>query len=142
MPATFYSAAVLYDCDIERDHAQARFQKPGVIACIPGSKRTFRYISTLTDFKSRIQNPAKVVDIVWESAFHSVFRHVSSMQKGPVFLAGDGAHVHSPVGGRGMNLGIADACWLAWLISEVRQSIVGGVRGLDTPAAPWLERAP
>jgi 2-polyprenyl-6-methoxyphenol hydroxylase-like FAD-dependent oxidoreductase len=191
LPETFYIADIVYDRDIERDHAQARFQNPGVIACIPVSKRTFRYISTLTDFKSRIQHPAKVVDIVWESAFRAVFRHVSSMQKGPVFLAGDAAHIHSPVGGRGMNLGIEDACWLAWLISEGRQaeytslrmeavqhvlaqtkantraillknpaavwlrnslvplalkvpalrrSIIDGVRGLDTPAAPWLER--
>ena len=32
------------------------------------------------------------------------------------YLAGDAAHVHSPVGARGMNLGIEDAAWLAWLI--------------------------
>ncbi len=193
LPETFYIADIVYDRDIERDHAQARFQNPGVIACIPVSKRTFRFISTLSDFKSRIQHPANVVDIVWESAFRAVFRHVSSMQKGQVFLAGDAAHIHSPVGGRGMNLGIEDACWLAWLISEGRQEeytslrmeavehvlaqtkantraillknpiavwlrnnlvplvlkiaplrrgFIDGVRGLDTPAAPWLERAP
>jgi 2-polyprenyl-6-methoxyphenol hydroxylase-like FAD-dependent oxidoreductase len=193
LPETFYIADIVYDRDIERDHAQARFQNPGVIACIPVSKRTFRYISTLEDFKGRIQHPAKVVDIVWESAFRAVFRHVSSMQKGSVFLAGDAAHIHSPVGGRGMNLGIEDACWLAWLICEGRQqeytglrmeavehvlaqtkantraillknpiavwlrnnfvplvlkvpplrrAFIDGVRGLDTPAAPWLERAP
>jgi 2-polyprenyl-6-methoxyphenol hydroxylase-like FAD-dependent oxidoreductase len=193
LPETFYIADIVYDRDIERDYVQARFQNPGVIAYIPVNKRTFRYISTLADFKSRIQHPAQVADIVWESAFKAVFRHVSSMQKGPVFLAGDAAHIHSPVGGRGMNLGIEDACWLAWLISEGRQeeytglrleavehvlaqtkantraillknpmavwlrnnfvplvlkiaplrrSFIDGVRGLDTPAAPWLERAP
>jgi 2-polyprenyl-6-methoxyphenol hydroxylase-like FAD-dependent oxidoreductase len=37
-----------------------------------------------------------------------------------VFLAGDAAHIHSPVGARGMNLGIEDAAWLAWLIAEGR----------------------
>lgn len=193
LPETFYIADIVYDRDVVRDYVQARFQNPGVIAYIPVNNRTFRYISTLADFKSRIQHPAKVVDIVWESDFRAVFRHVSSMQKGPVFLAGDAAHIHSPVGGRGMNLGIEDACWLAWLISEgrqeeytglreeavehvlaqtkantraillknpisvwlrntfvplalkipaVRRSILEGVRGLDTPAAPWLERAP
>jgi 2-polyprenyl-6-methoxyphenol hydroxylase-like FAD-dependent oxidoreductase len=192
-PETFYIADIVYDRDIDRDHAQARFQNPGVIACIPVGKRTFRYISTLEDFKSRIQHPAEPVDIVWESTFKAVFRHVRSMQEGNVFLAGDAAHIHSPVGGRGMNLGIEDACWLAWLISEgrqadytslrmeavehvlaqtkantrvillrnpisvwlrnifvplalkvpaIRRSIVEGVRGLDTPAAPWLEHAP
>jgi 2-polyprenyl-6-methoxyphenol hydroxylase-like FAD-dependent oxidoreductase len=193
LPETFYIADIVYDRDIERDYVQARFQNPGVIAYIPVSKRTFRYISTLEDFKSRIQHPAEVVDIVWESTFKASFRHVTAMQKGPVFLAGDAAHIHSPVGGRGMNLGIEDACWLAWLVSEGRQEeytglrmeavehvlaqtkantraillkhpmavwlrnnfvplvlkiaplrrgFIDGVRGLDTPAAPWLERAP
>ena len=193
LPETFYIADIVYDRDIERDYVQARFQNPGVIAYIPVNKRTFRYISTLEDFKSRIQHPAEVADIVWESTFKAVFRHVTSMQKGNVFLAGDAAHIHSPVGGRGMNLGIEDACWLAWLISEGRQDeytgrrmeavehvlaqtkantraillknpalvwlrnnlvplvlkvpplrrgFIDGVRGLDTPAAPWLERAP
>ena len=32
------------------------------------------------------------------------------------------AHIHSPVGGRGMNLGIEDACWLAWLIEQGRSA--------------------
>ena len=120
-PETFHLADVVYDRDIERDFVQARFQNPGVIAYIPVNKRTFRYISTLPDFKDRIQHPAEPVEIVWESTFKVSFRHVSSMQKGNVFLAGDAAHIHSPVGGRGMNLGIEDACWLAWLISEGRQ---------------------
>jgi 2-polyprenyl-6-methoxyphenol hydroxylase-like FAD-dependent oxidoreductase len=30
--------------------------------------------------------------------------------------------IHSPVGGRGMNLGIEDACWLAWLIEQGRSA--------------------
>src|SRR3546814_4018092 len=34
-------------------------------------------------------------------------------QAGRAFLGGDAAHVHSPVGGRGMNLGIEDACAFA-----------------------------
>ena len=87
-PEIFYIADIVYDRDIERDFVQARFQNPGVIAYIPVNKRTFRYISTLTDFKSRIQHPAEVVDIVWESTFKAVFRHVSAMQKGPMFSGG------------------------------------------------------
>jgi 2-polyprenyl-6-methoxyphenol hydroxylase-like FAD-dependent oxidoreductase len=50
------------------------------------------------------------------------------MQKGCAFLLGDAAHIHSPVGGRGMNLGIEDACWLAWLISEGRESEYSSLR--------------
>ena len=36
-----------------------------------------------------------------------------TMSKGRIHLAGDAGHAHSPVGGRGMNLGIADAAELA-----------------------------
>ncbi len=45
-----------------------------------------------------------------------------------VYLAGDAAHIHSPAGGRGMNLGIEDAAWLAWLISENRALEYSGFR--------------
>ena len=50
------------------------------------------------------------------------------MSRGNVFLAGDAAHVHSPAGARGMNLGIEDACWLAWLISEGREQDYSSLR--------------
>ncbi|MEX0809657.1 MAG: NAD(P)/FAD-dependent oxidoreductase [Dongiaceae bacterium] len=40
--------------------------------------------------------------------------------KNRVFLMGDAAHVHSPIGGRGMNLGIEDAAILARLLEEDR----------------------
>jgi 2-polyprenyl-6-methoxyphenol hydroxylase-like FAD-dependent oxidoreductase len=50
---------------------------------------------------------------VWRSAFRISYRQVDSYQVGRVFLAGDAAHVHSPVGARGMNLGIEDGTALA-----------------------------
>jgi 2-polyprenyl-6-methoxyphenol hydroxylase-like FAD-dependent oxidoreductase len=56
----------------------------------------------------------------WQSTFRISFRQVSTYQQGSAFLAGDAAHIHSPVGARGMNLGIEDACWLAWLMAEGR----------------------
>ena len=45
-------------------------------------------------------------------------RHVNKMSIGRVFLAGDAAHVHLPIGGRGMNLGIEDAFVFAYLLKE------------------------
>ncbi len=45
-------------------------------------------------------------------------RQAVTYQKECVYLAGDAAHVHSPAGGRGMNLGIDDACDLARRIAE------------------------
>src|SRR5690606_2084829 len=48
-----------------------------------------------------------------EDTFHIPVRQAASYQRGRVFLGGDAAHVHSPVGGRGMNLGIEDAASFA-----------------------------
>ncbi|MFC4913636.1 FAD-dependent monooxygenase [Actinomadura gamaensis] len=50
----------------------------------------------------------------WTSRFHSDERQVPRYRVGRVFLAGDAAHVHSPVGGQGMNTGLQDAANLGW----------------------------
>ena len=44
----------------------------------------------------------------WESQFNVYFAQVNCYGAGNVWLAGDAAHVHSPIGGRGMNMGIAE----------------------------------
>jgi 2-polyprenyl-6-methoxyphenol hydroxylase-like FAD-dependent oxidoreductase len=55
---------------------------------------------------------------VWESSFHISHRINDRMQVGQVYFAGDSAHIHSPVGARGMNLGIEDA----WVFSRLVKS--------------------
>ncbi|MBS1695088.1 MAG: FAD-dependent oxidoreductase [Actinobacteria bacterium] len=60
-----------------------------------------------------------VLDIGWASRFHCDERQVTRYRHGRVFLAGDAAHVHSPMGGQGMNTGIQDAANLAWKIDAV-----------------------
>jgi hypothetical protein len=60
-----------------------------------------------------------VLDVGWKSRFHCDERQVTQYRHGRVFLAGDAAHVHSPMGGQGMNTGIQDAVNLAWKIDAV-----------------------
>jgi 2-polyprenyl-6-methoxyphenol hydroxylase-like FAD-dependent oxidoreductase len=60
-----------------------------------------------------------VQEISWRSRFHCDERQVAQYRYGRVFLAGDAAHVHSPMGGQGMNTGIQDAVNLAWKIDAV-----------------------
>ena len=117
---TFHLADYRYDRAIDTSYGQARFFDPGVLARLPVGPKTLRYVSSLPDYRDRIDHPAPIEAIPWESTFRVSFRHVSDMRRGKVFLAGDAAHIHSPVGGRGMNLGIEDACWLAWLIERGR----------------------
>jgi 2-polyprenyl-6-methoxyphenol hydroxylase-like FAD-dependent oxidoreductase len=60
-----------------------------------------------------------VRDVGWLSRFHCDERQVTQYRYGRVFLAGDAAHVHSPMGGQGMNTGIQDAANLAWKLDAV-----------------------
>jgi 2-polyprenyl-6-methoxyphenol hydroxylase-like FAD-dependent oxidoreductase len=57
----------------------------------------------------------------WFSSYRVHHRVAAAFRKGPVFLAGDAGHVHSPVGGQGMNTGLQDAHNLALLLADVRQ---------------------
>ena len=57
----------------------------------------------------------------WFSTYRVHHRVASRFRKDRVFLLGDAAHVHSPVGGQGMNTGIGDAVNLAWKLADVIQ---------------------
>jgi 2-polyprenyl-6-methoxyphenol hydroxylase-like FAD-dependent oxidoreductase len=80
-----------------------------------------RFISNHPDVLDRLPPEARVKSVIWQSTFRISFRQVSTYQQGNAVLAGDAAHIHAPVGARGMNIGIEDACWLAWLMAEGRE---------------------
>ena len=58
-------------------------------------------------------------DPVWLTHFRLHHRQARTYRKGPVFLAGDAAHIHSPVGAQGMNTGMQDAWNLGWKLALV-----------------------
>jgi 2-polyprenyl-6-methoxyphenol hydroxylase-like FAD-dependent oxidoreductase len=55
----------------------------------------------------------------WISRFTDLTRQAASYRSGRVLLAGDAAHVHYPVGGQGLNLGVQDAVNLGWKLAQV-----------------------
>ncbi len=57
----------------------------------------------------------------WTSAFSPKHFMASALRRGRVFLAGDAAHIHSPVGGQGLNTGIQDAYNLVWKLAAVHR---------------------
>jgi 2-polyprenyl-6-methoxyphenol hydroxylase-like FAD-dependent oxidoreductase len=56
---------------------------------------------------------------IWISRFTDMTRQAASYRDGRVLLAGDAAHVHSPVGGQGLNTGVQDAVNLGWKLAQV-----------------------
>ncbi|MEU5551075.1 rifampin monooxygenase [Micromonospora sp. NPDC047793] len=79
---------------------------------------------TLDDFRRQLRAYAGtdfgVHSPRWMSRFGDATRLVTRYRTGRVLLAGDAAHIHPPVGGQGLNLGIQDAVNLGWkLAAEV-----------------------
>ena len=60
-----------------------------------------------------------ITEVRWFSTYRVHHRVADHYRQGKVFLLGDAAHVHSPVGGQGMNTGIGDAINLAWKLATV-----------------------
>jgi 2-polyprenyl-6-methoxyphenol hydroxylase-like FAD-dependent oxidoreductase len=60
-----------------------------------------------------------VARVNWFSTYRVHHRVADRFRKGREFLLGDAAHIHSPVGGQGMNTGIGDAVNLAWKLAAV-----------------------
>ncbi|NEJ71230.1 hypothetical protein GR197_11890 [Rhizobium phaseoli] len=61
--------------------------------------------------------------LTWISRFTDMSRQASAYRNGRVLLAGDAAHVHSPVGGQGLNTGVQDAVNLGWKLAQVVRGV-------------------
>lgn len=92
--------------------------KGQVAIVVPLEKARFRAISSTPDVLADLPRKLDVTRLRRSGRFTIQVRQVDAYSKGRVFLAGDAAHSHSPVGGRGMNLGIADAAELAQRIAD------------------------
>ncbi|MEU0597389.1 FAD-dependent monooxygenase [Streptomyces sp. NPDC006393] len=69
--------------------------------------------------------PATASTLRWSSTFRASHRLVDRYRNGRLFVAGDAAHIHPPIGGQGLNTGVQDAYNLAWKLALT-------VRGLAT----------
>jgi 2-polyprenyl-6-methoxyphenol hydroxylase-like FAD-dependent oxidoreductase len=60
---------------------------------------------------------------IWITRFTDMTRQAAAYREGQVLLAGDAAHVHSPVGGQGLNIGVQDAVNLGWKLAQVVKGV-------------------
>jgi 2-polyprenyl-6-methoxyphenol hydroxylase-like FAD-dependent oxidoreductase len=60
-----------------------------------------------------------VQNATWISRFTDMARQAAAYRDRRVLLAGDAAHVHSPAGGQGLNVGVQDAVNLGWKLAQV-----------------------
>ena len=140
---------LLADVRLESPPAETLFAKTssdGVTLFVPFGDGLFRAIAwdrlreqaplsepvTLEEIRSAFERIAGedfgMTDMRWSARFLSERRQARHYRDGRVFLAGDAAHVHSPLGGQGMNTGIGDAMNLGW-------KLAAAVRGT---APPWM----
>lgn len=86
----------------------------------PRERRTPVTLEELQDGLRRVSKTDVTIAAVKSATrFTDNARQVSTYVRGRVALAGDAAHVHSPFGGQGLNLGIGDAMNLGWKLAAV-----------------------
>ena len=93
----------------------------GVMVTEPNTKATTE--PTLQDLKELLiaacGTDYGVHSPTWISRFTDMTRQAAKYRSGRVLLAGDAAHVHSPIGGLGLNTGVQDAVNLGWKLAQV-----------------------
>ncbi|MER5999513.1 FAD-dependent monooxygenase [Nonomuraea angiospora] len=102
---------------------------PGEIATIefdggPGDRDAPMTAEELEDSLRRVTGHDVVVKRLETGIRYSDnTRHAGTYRQGRVLLAGDAAHVHSPIGGQGLNLGLQDAVNLGWKLALVARGL-------------------
>ncbi|WP_332711604.1 FAD-dependent monooxygenase [Pelagibacterium mangrovi] len=131
---SFLLADVRMDWPIEKSEVTLFFSEAGTLVVAPMSGERYRVVAQLPDAPSNptIADVEKIIaergprtgtgtgvsELLWGSRFQVHHKLADSFRKGPVLLVGDAAHVHSPAGGQGMNLGLRDAVALSQALAD------------------------
>ncbi|CAN5340465.1 FAD-dependent monooxygenase [soil metagenome] len=130
---------VLADVDIKsgvaEDEVSTYFHEDGALVFFPMGNSRFRAMANVEEVSASGEAPTltymqslldkrgpgdvKILTTHWLAWFKIHRRSVSTYRVGHSFVAGDAAHIHSPVGGQGMNTGMQDAYNLAWKLALV-----------------------
>lgn len=136
LPHAYVLADLHIDGDIAEDQVSIFLAANGFVAVFPMGDGRFRLMATDPDgvvdgngdptvaaiqklFDRVVHIPVRLHSLNWTSRFRINSRHMKVLRSGRVFFGGDAAHVHSPAGGQGMNLGIQDMINLSWKLAMV-----------------------
>lgn len=122
----WYLADVPMNTSLEEDRAYVFFPEGGFLFLLrvvdertePQEAKLWRVISNRRELMNQIPHSKPAGAPVWSSEFHISHRINDAFQRGNVYFAGDAAHIHSPMGARGMNLGLEDA----WVFSRLAEA--------------------
>ncbi|HEX3384853.1 MAG TPA: FAD-dependent monooxygenase [Mucilaginibacter sp.] len=112
-----------------------------VIGIVPkefGAREDLVLEDILPYMTSLMHSDIKIVKDNWFTTYKLHHRMAESFRKQNCFLIGDAAHIHSPVGGQGMNTGLQDAYNLAWKLAGV----INGQINPDILNSYAIERMP
>jgi len=114
----------LYDVVLELprapDEGHVMVCQEGGVVMIRLKEDIWRVAGNMSSLLNYLPRNTKVGKIIWRSTFRIGHRVAKTLQRGNIVLIGDAAHLHSPVGARGMNLGIEDAYMVSQLLKENR----------------------
>ncbi|MGH3351207.1 MAG: FAD-dependent monooxygenase [Nocardioides sp.] len=82
-----------------------------------------RKAPTVSEYRALLDavlaRPVQISDIHALTRFSDYGRYHETMREGRLMIVGDAAHVHYPLGGQGLNVGIHDAISLCWRLADV-----------------------
>lgn len=131
----FGLADIDIDSGIAEDEVTTFFHEDGALVFFPMGNGRFRTLANVEEatvsgdapsrefmqalLDKRGPGNVKIEKTYWLAWFRIHRRSVGKYRVGRAFVAGDAAHIHSPVGGQGMNTGMQDGHNLAWKLAMV-----------------------
>ncbi|MCB0352858.1 MAG: FAD-dependent monooxygenase [Bdellovibrionales bacterium] len=104
--------------NLDEPDANVIFLPSGMVFIMRISGDVYRIAADRPEVLEQLPKEVSVGEILWQTDFFVSHRLVERYSVGRIFLGGDAAHLHSPLGGRGMNLGIEDAIRFARRCNE------------------------
>ncbi|WP_115708425.1 FAD-dependent monooxygenase [Legionella sainthelensi] len=136
IPQTWWLADLMIDWGLPENKLILYVSDKGPLACFPMGERRYRVVMTAPEkimhekpsmedidraFKVRCSDKAILSNPLWISSFGIDHKQIQKYRYGRVFFAGDAAHVHSPMGGQGLNTGLQDIYNLSWKLALVHK---------------------